>query len=152
MIVRPHARTHLDEPLGGEVRGGDIYHVRSGVLAIEEEAIVLWHRLFDPASGTFCTTVEQRVDRVDLATDEPLALAATQRRAAEGHRVDWQAPGPERRPRPRGDASFIDGALETVKPSEMNVLGRSALSHYIQRDSASGGHLIAAFGMMPAYC
>ena len=33
----------------------------------------------------------------------------------------------------------------------MNVLGRSALSHYIHRFSASGGHLMAAFGMTPAY-
>ena len=30
-----------------ELRGGDIYHVRSGVLAIEEEALVFGHRLFD---------------------------------------------------------------------------------------------------------
>ncbi len=134
-----------------ELRGGDIYHVRSGVLAIEEAALVFGHRLFESASGALCTTVEQRVVHVDMATDEPIALAAVQRRAAEAHRIDWQEPPPERRPRPRGDAGFVDGALDTVKPSEMNVLGRSALSHYIHRFSASGGHLMAAFGMTPAY-
>jgi acyl-CoA thioester hydrolase len=134
-----------------ELRGGDIYHVRSGVLAIEEAALVFGHRLFESASGALCTTVEQRVVHVDLATDEPIALAATQRRAAEAHRIDRQEPPPERRPRPRGDEGFVDGALDTVKPSEMNVLDRSALSHYIHRFSASGGHLMAAFGMTPAY-
>jgi acyl-CoA thioesterase FadM len=46
---------------------------------------------------------------------------------------------------------FVDGTLDTVKPSEMNVLGRAGLSHYIHRFSASGGHLMAAFGMSPAY-
>ncbi len=86
-----------------ELRGGDIYHVRSGVLAIEEEALVFGHRLFESASGALCTTVEQRVAQVDVRTDEPIALAAAQRRAAEAHRVD------------------------------------------------SGGHLMAAFGMTPAY-
>ena len=134
-----------------ELRGGDIYHVRSGVLAIEEAALVVGHSLFDSASGALCTTVEQRVAHADLATDEPIALAAAQRSAAEAHRVDWQEPPPERRPRPRGDEGFVDGTLDTVKPSEMNVLGRSALSHYIHRFSASGGHVMAAFGMTPAY-
>jgi acyl-CoA thioester hydrolase len=134
-----------------ELRGGDIFHVKSGVISTEEVAIVLGHRLFESASGTLCTTVEQRVVRVDLATDEPVALAAAQRRAAEAHRVDWQEPRPERRPRPKGDSGFVEGSLDTVKQSEMNVLGRGALSHYIHRFSASGGHAMAAFGMTPAY-
>src|SRR6266702_5050792 len=134
-----------------ELRGGDIYHVRSGVLAIEEEALVVGHRLFESASGALCTTVEQRVAHVDVQTDGPIALAAAQRRAAEAHRVDWQEPPPERRPRPRGDEGFVDGCLDTVKPSEMNVLGRGGLAHYVHRFSASGGHLMAAFGMTPAY-
>ena len=134
-----------------ELRGGDIYHDRSGVLVIEEAALVFGHMLFESASGAVCTTVEQRVAHVDMATDEPITLAAAQRRAAEAHRVDWQEPPPEHRPRPRGDEGFVDGALDTVKPSEMNVLGRSALLHYIHRFSASGGHLMAAFGMTPAY-
>jgi acyl-CoA thioester hydrolase len=134
-----------------ELRGGDIYHVQSGVLAIEDSALVFGHKLFESASGALCTTVEQRVVHADLGTDEPIALGAAQRRAAEAHRVDWQEPRPERRPRPRGEAGFVEGSLDTVKPSEMNVLGRGALSHYIHRFSASGGHLMAAFGMTPAY-
>ena len=134
-----------------ELRGGDIYHVQSGVLAIEDSALVFGHKLFESASGTLCTTVEQRVVHADLGTDKPIALGADQRRAAEAHRVDWQEPRPERRPRPRGEAGFVEGSLDTVKPSEMNVLGRGALAHYIHRFSASGGHLMAAFGMTPAY-
>jgi acyl-CoA thioester hydrolase len=134
-----------------ELRGGDIYHVQSGVLGIEESALVLGHRLFDSASGTLCTTVEQRLAHVDTSTGAPIALIAASRRAAEAHRVDWPEPPAEQRPRPRGDEGFVDGALDTVKPAEMNVLGRSALSHYIHRFSASGGHLLATFGMTPAY-
>jgi len=134
-----------------ELRGGDIYHIRSGVLAIEGAALVFGHRLFESASGALCTTVEQRVVHVDLATDEPIPLVAAQRRAVEAHRVDWQEPPTERRAPPRGDEGFVAGALDTVKPSEMTILGRSALSHYIHRFSAAGGHLMAAFGMTPAY-
>lgn len=134
-----------------ELRGGDIYHVQSAVLGIEESALVLGHRLFDSASGTLCTTVEQRLAHVDTSTGAPIALAAASRRAAEAHRVDWPEPPAEQRPRPRGDEGFVDGSLDAVKPAEMNVLGRSALSHYIHRFSASGGHLLATFGMTPAY-
>ena len=134
-----------------ELRGGDIYHVRSGVLAVEDAALVLGHKLFDSGSGVLCTTVEQRVAHVGLAAGEPIPLAAASRRAAEAHRVDWEEPPRERRPQPQGDEGFIDGSLDTVKLSEMGLLGRSALPHYIHRFSASGGHLMAAFGMTPAY-
>jgi acyl-CoA thioester hydrolase len=134
-----------------ELRGGDIYHVQSGVLVIEETALVFGHKLFDSASGVLCTTVSQRVAHLDLATGESIVLATASRRAAEAHRIDWQEPPPERRPPPIGDEGFIDGVLDTVEPREMNILGRSALSHYVHRFSASGGHLMAAFGMTPDY-
>jgi acyl-CoA thioester hydrolase len=134
-----------------ELRGGDIYHIQSGVLVIEATALVFGHKLFDSASGVLCTTVTQRVGHLDMATGAPIALAAASRRAAEAHRIDWQEPPPERRPRPIGDEGFVDGVLDTVEPREMNILGRSALAHYIHRFSASGGHLMAAFGMTPAY-
>ena len=134
-----------------ELRGGDIYHVESGVLAIEDTTLVLGHRLLDSASGTLCTTVEQRVVHVELATGEAVPLTAEARRAAEAHRVDWQEPAAEQRPRPQSTEGFVDGSLDTVKPSEMSALGRSALAHYIHRFSASGGHLMATFGMTPAY-
>ena len=134
-----------------ELRGGDIYHVESGVLAVEDDALVLAHRLFDSASGALCTTVRQRIAHLELATDKAIPLGAAARSAALAHQVQWEEPEPERRPRPRGDGGFVDGTLDTVKSSEMNVLGRAGLSHYIHRFSASGGHLMAAFGMSPAY-
>jgi acyl-CoA thioester hydrolase len=134
-----------------ELRSGDIYHVQSGVLSVEETALVFGHKLFDSASGVLCTTVAQRVGHVDMTTGESIALGAASRGAAEAHRIDWEEPPPERRPRPRGDAGFVDGVLDTVEPHEMNILGRSSLTHYVHRFSASGGHLMAAFGMTPDY-
>jgi acyl-CoA thioester hydrolase len=135
----------------GELRGGDIYHIQSGVIAVEEAALVLGHRLYDTARGIACTTVEQRVVHVHLATRQPVALEEARRRAADAHRVAWTEPSRERRPRPRGDDGFVDGARDTVKPAEMSVLGEAGLAHYIHRFSASGAHLLAAFGMTPAY-
>ena len=134
-----------------ELRSGDIYHVQSGLLAIEETELVFGHKLFDSASGTLCTTVAQRVGHLDIATGKPIALPAAARRAAEAQRIEWQEPPPERRPRPIGDEGFVDGVLDTVEPHEMNILGRSSLTHYVHRFSAAGGHVMAAFGMTPDY-
>jgi acyl-CoA thioester hydrolase len=134
-----------------ELRGGDIYHVQSGVIAVEDGALVLGHRLFDTASGVVCTTVEQRVMEVDLASRRPFPLQAAARGAAEAARVTWTEPPRERRPRPRGDEGFVEGARDVVRPAEVNALGEAGLAHYIHRFSASGGHLMAAFGMTPAY-
>jgi acyl-CoA thioester hydrolase len=111
---------------------------------VERDALVLGHKLFDSGAGTLCTTVEQRVR---LA--EP--LSAETRRAVEARRVDWDGPARERRPRPAGLAGFRDSARDMVKPTEVDISGGAALSHYIHRFSAANGHAIAAFGMTPAY-
>jgi acyl-CoA thioester hydrolase len=127
-----------------ELRVGDIMHMESAVISVERDALVLGHKLFDSGAGTLCTTVEQRVR---LA--EP--LSAETRRAVEARRVDWDGPARERRPRPAGLAGFRDSARDMVKPTEVDISGGAALSHYIHRFSAANGHAIAAFGMTPAY-
>ena len=127
-----------------ELRVGDIMHMESGVIAVELDALVLGHKLFDSGAGVLCTTVEQRVR---LAA----ALTAETTRAVDARRVAWDGPARERRPRPAGLAGFHDSARDTVKPAEVDVSGGAALSHYIHRFSAANGHAIAAFGMTPAY-
>ena len=99
-----------------ELRVGDIMHMESGVVAVELDALVLGHKLFDSGTGALCTTVEQRVR---LA--EP--LTAETRRAVEARRVAWDAPARERRPRPAGFAGFRDSARDTVKPVEVDGSG-----------------------------
>jgi acyl-CoA thioester hydrolase len=127
-----------------ELRVGDIMHMESGVIALEPDALVLGHKVFDSGAAALCTTVEQRVR---LAAP----LTAEARRAVEARRVDWDGPARERRPRPAGLAGFRDSARDIVKPGEADLSGGAALSHYIHRFSAANGHAIAAFGMTPAY-
>ena len=134
-----------------ELRVGDIMHVESGVIGVEPDALVLGHKLFNSESGEVCTTVEQRVDHVELKSRKSVAFYAEQRRAAEARRITWDGSPRERRPRPRGIEGFRDTARDTVKPWEMDVFGRVALSHYIHRFSAANSHAIAAFGMTPGY-
>ncbi|MGH7314705.1 MAG: acyl-CoA thioesterase, partial [Candidatus Rokuibacteriota bacterium] len=64
---------------------------------------------------------------------------------------DWDGPARERRARPAALAGFVDSARDAVRPGEMDLSGGATLSHYIHRFSAANGHVIAAFGMTPAY-
>jgi len=125
-----------------ELRTGDIMHVESGVLAADADGLVLAHKLFDSGSGQLCTTVEQRV----AAT-----LDAAARGAADARRVAWDGPAREVRPRPRQLDRLREAARDTVKPGEVDTTGQLALSAAVQRFSASNAHVLAAFGLTPAY-
>src|SRR6266851_4783358 len=49
-----------------------------------------------------------------------------------------------------GDIYHVRSGVRAIE-EEALVFGRGGLAHYIHRFSASGGHLMAAFGMTPAY-
>lgn len=133
-----------------ELRVGDIMHVTSGVLAVEQDALVLGHKLFDSETDALCTTIEQRLVHVG-ADGEAVAFSDEQRRAAERRRIAWDAPARERRPRPAGLDGFRDSARDTVKPGEMDAFGRLGLHAYVHRFSAANAHALAAFGLTPGY-
>jgi acyl-CoA thioesterase FadM len=125
-----------------ELRVGDLMHVTSGVIGVEPEALVLGHRLVESTDEALCTTVEHRL---------AVTLTAEQRRAAEARRVAWDGPKRERRPRPVGLDGFHASTRDAVKPSEVDGLGRLAMSAAVHRFSAANGHVLAGFGLTPRY-
>jgi acyl-CoA thioester hydrolase len=125
-----------------ELRVGDIMHIDSAVIAVDGEDIVLGHKLYESAAGELCTTVEQRV-RVRL---DPRA-----RQTIEARRVAWDGPVREVRPRPSRLEGFRDSSRDTVKPWEIDLTGQLSLSAAVHRFSASNAHVLAAFGVTPAY-
>jgi len=134
-----------------ELRVGDIMHIASGVIAVEPDGLVLGHKVFNSETGDVCTTVEQRVRHVDAKRRAARPFTAAQRKAAERHRVEWDVPARERRPRPAGLEGFRESSRDTVKPDEVDALGQIALLHYVHRFSAANGHATAAFGITPGY-
>ena len=125
-----------------ELRTGDVMHVRTGVIALDGEDLLLGHKIFDSASDELCTTAEQRVH---------VTLGAESRAVAESRRVKWDGPAREVRPRPRHLDRFRDSARDTVKPHEIDATGQLSLSAAVHRFSASNAHVLAAFGLTPAY-
>jgi acyl-CoA thioesterase FadM len=134
-----------------ELRGGDILHISSAVIGVEEAGLRLGHRVFNSESGALCATMEQQTAHVQLGSRTPAPMPPRSRRAAEAGRVAWDGPPRETRWQPEGTEGFLDSARDTVKPWEIDVFGQSALPFYIHRFSAGGIQAFAAFGMTPAY-
>jgi acyl-CoA thioesterase FadM len=134
-----------------ELRVGDILHISSAVIGVEESGLRLGHRVVNSDTGTLCATMEQRTIHVGLGGRAPAPLPAAPRRAAEACRAAWDGPTREARWQPAGTEGFLDSARDTVKPWEIDVFGQSAFPFYVHRFSAGGIQTFAAFGMTPEY-
>ncbi|HXJ77853.1 MAG TPA: thioesterase family protein [Candidatus Methylomirabilis sp.] len=136
-----------------ELRMGDILHIRSGVIDTAGDALMIGHQVFDSADGALCTSVAQRMGLMQARSRTPVRLPAASLEAAESYRVDWEPrPVPVPAPPRHADADrFLETTRDTIKPREVDVLGQAALAAYIHRFSAANGHMLAGFGMSPAY-
>jgi acyl-CoA thioester hydrolase len=126
-----------------ELRVGDLFHIESGVIDMGDDWLLVGHRIFESGDGTLCTTVEHRF--------RGAAWSAATRRAAEAHRVPWDGPAREARPRPVSLEDFRDVGRDSVRPWEIDLTGGSALTHYIHRFSSANAHATAAFGLVPSF-
>jgi len=124
-----------------ELRSGDLMHVSTAIIGADAGGLTLGHKLIESTENTLCTTVEHRL---------AVKLTAGQRRAAQARKAVWDAPARETRPRPKTLEGFLDTTRDAVKPHEVEG-GRLALSAAVHRFSAANGHLLAAFGLSPAY-
>jgi len=135
-----------------ELRVGDVMHVRSGVIDALPDGIVLGHQMLDSGDGALCTTVEQRVRLVDAATGSPALVGAEAAAGTTARRIGWDvaerwSPGGL----PMADDGLIDSSRDCIGRTEVDADGRATLPAYIHRFSAANGHVLAAFGMTPAY-
>ena len=134
-----------------ELRVGDLLHIASAVIGVEDTELVLGHKVFNSDTGVLCASLEQRTLHVRLRGRAPVPLPATARRIAEGRRAAWDGPPREARWQPVGIQGSLDSARDAVKPWEIDVYGQSAFPYYIHRFSAAAIQSFAAFGMTPAY-
>jgi acyl-CoA thioester hydrolase len=114
---------------------------------------VLGHQVIESGSGTLCTTLALRAALVD-GSRAAVALGPRHRRAAEAFLIPWDgdALGVDAGASAGfGDAGLIDTARDSIKPSELDALGRAAPAAFIHRFSAANAQLLAGFGLTPAY-
>jgi acyl-CoA thioester hydrolase len=133
-----------------ELRVGDIMHVSSAPLAVEDDGFVAGHKLIDTGTGALASTFQQRL-RLVRDDGTPAALPAAARERLTARRAAWDGPAHEPRQRPGRLDGLRGSACETIEAWESGGSGPSALAAYVHRFSAANSHILAAFGMTPAY-
>ena len=88
---------------------------------------------------------------MDLDARRAVAMPAWLRAAIESRLAEWDRPPDEARSAPRDESGFIDAGRDTVRPWEIDVLGHMSVSFYLHRYSDANMHVVARFGMTPAY-
>ena len=134
-----------------ELLEGDIHHVESGFIGCDGEIARTGHKLLDSASGRLCAAFTISLRHMDLDTRKAVAMPEPLRRAIESRLVEWDRPPDEPRPAARDESAFIDSGRDTVKPWEIDVLGHMSVPFYLHRFSDANMHVVARFGMTPAY-
>jgi len=134
-----------------ELRAGDVLHIESAPIGVEEKALRLGHKVFNTATGGLCATLEQTLVHFDLKARKAVALPADKREAIERRLVAWDGPAREVRSTPDSADGFVESFRNTTRPWEVDVLGHVGFQFYIHRFSAACGHVMNAIGMTPEY-
>lgn len=130
-----------------ELRGGEVLHIESGIVAAERDALVFGHRVLNSATGKAATTVEERLA---LAPGAP-ALTKDHLAGLDAFRIPWESTKDDGDYGDRAGAGFIEGGLDRVKPGEVDETGHLALASHIHRTGSGCIHLLAAMGLSPDY-
>lgn len=130
-----------------ELRAGEVFHIESGVIAVEDGAIRLGHNLINSATGNTCSAIEERL----APTSGGPALSAREREALGARAVTWETGKPD--PGFGDDATegWITSARDHVRPLEIDATGHLGLAGYVHRSSIGCIQLLTAMGLSPDY-
>ena len=134
-----------------ELAVGDVLHIESGVIEVDEKRVRIGHKVFDSATGDLVTTMEQLLVHFNLAQRKSTPIAAERQAEIRRAQIDWDVPALEARVEPDGVDGFIDAYRDTTKPWEVDFLGHVGFQFYIHRFSAAAMQMLSAMGMTPAY-
>lgn len=134
--------THLYVNFPHELRGGSQFHIVSGVIGVEANAVRLGHKVIDSTTGQAVTSVNEMIA---LAGN-----ASATRKKLEGMVQAWDGPKLPNRTTGKpgqGLATFRD----RVKPWEIGENGSLSLPGYVHRLSAAAMQTLVGVGMSGAY-
>jgi acyl-CoA thioester hydrolase len=134
-----------------ELRAGDVLHIETAVIEVDDKRVRLGHKVFDSATGELVTTMAQWLVHFDLDRRKACPIPAERQAGVQRHLIEWDVPELAARPEPDGAAGFLDAYRDTTKPWEVDVLGHVGFQFYIHRFSAAAMQLLSAMGMTPAY-
>ena len=86
-----------------ELRVGDILHISSAVIGVDDAGLRLGHRVFNSDTGVLCATMEQRTLHVGWAGGRRRRCRPASGDAARDGQVAWDGPAREKRWQPGGN-------------------------------------------------
>ena len=134
-----------------ELRAGDVIHIESGVIDVDERGAHLAHRLYNSASGEVAAHFRLRLRYMNLDSRRGARLDPSQQEQLARYRVAWDGPEPSELGSPAGEDAFFPTVRDTIKPWEIDVLGHMSLEFYIHRFSDASTQCLSAMGMDPPY-
>ena len=121
-----------------ELRAGDVYHVRSGVVAQDEGSITVGHRLWNSETGELCTTDSLTLEGAVPAVGPEYEMEREEEEP--GAEVDFAAP-----------ARWSRTSLSVVRARDLDHTGRLELSALIHHASDASVQFQNAIGMTSSY-
>jgi len=130
-----------------ELRAGEVFHVGSGIIAVEDAALRIGHRLVNSATGKVCTSIEENL----VAKPGAAAFSANDRSTLEKRAISWEKSKED--PGLAEDATdgFVVTAQDRVRPAELDWTGHLGLPGYVHRSSIGCIQLLTAMGLSPDY-
>ena len=130
-----------------ELRAGDGFYIRSGIIGRDGEAIRIGHELARADTREPCTLVEHTL----MPRDLPYGSHAEQRRVLGEATVAWTTPGFDDIAAPTRREHMIDSGRDRVKAWELDERGALSLSGFVHRFAHACLHVCSAFGMTTDY-
>ncbi|MDP6709674.1 MAG: thioesterase family protein [Alphaproteobacteria bacterium] len=134
-----------------ELRGGDVLHIESGVIGIDDKRVRLGHKVYNSANGALCATFEQLAVHFDMKRRKSLPFDVAEREAIAGLAIDWDGEPREERYSPPTDAGFFPTGRDSVKCWEIDIINHMGFQFYVHRLSAATMQAIARFGLTPEF-
>jgi acyl-CoA thioesterase FadM len=143
-LTRSGAR-RFDVRFVRELRAGASFHILSAPIALDEQSLRLGYQIIDSADGEVTAWVEETLDHAEAPLSRDLREAIAESLLA------WPGPAVERRPEPTTFEQFIRTVRDRIKPRDLDLDGRLALSAFVHRFTAASIQALAAIGATSAY-
>lgn len=130
-----------------ELRAGDGFFIRSGIIGKDDDAIRIGHEVSKADTREVCTLAEHTL----APREVPYGGLAEQRRMLADAIAPWTTPGFDEIALPAHVERMIDSGRDRVKAWEVDERGELALSGFVHRFAHACLHVCSAFGMTPSY-
>lgn len=134
-----------------EMRGGDIFHIESGIIAVDDKRLKVGHKVIDSATGDLTTTMEHTCLHFSTAERRAMNFPDAQKRTLTDLIQPWDVPGVDPQPDPENRSALTSTLRDSTKPHELDVLGHVSIPFYVHRWAAAGGQLLGKIGVTPAF-